>query len=153
MRAHLGPATSSLEAAVAFYGALLAAAPTKRRPGYAKFEPGEPALHLSSNEAAAPLPPRRGGPEHCGLELRSSAEVAATLERMRAAGFGARVEEQSACCYALQDKAWFVDPDGNPWEAFVVVEADVPQRSASGCCGPSSASEPARRSAGCGEAS
>jgi len=26
------------------------------------------------------------------------------------------------CCYALQDKTWVEDPDGNRWEVFVVLE-------------------------------
>ena len=29
-------------------------------------------------------------------------------------------EENTACCYALQDKVWVEDPDGNSWEVFVV---------------------------------
>ena len=37
---------------------------------------------------------------------------------------------------AIQDKVWVVDPDGNSWEVFVVLEADVPQRATVGssCC-------------------
>jgi hypothetical protein len=29
-------------------------------------------------------------------------------------------EDQTDCCYALQDKFWFQDPDGNSWEVFFV---------------------------------
>jgi hypothetical protein len=27
---------------------------------------------------------------------------------------------QTDCCYAVQDKTWVQDPDGNDWEVFVV---------------------------------
>ena len=30
-----------------------------------------------------------------------------------------RVEEQVTCCYAVADKWWAADPDGNEWEFWV----------------------------------
>jgi hypothetical protein len=41
---------------------------------------------------------------------------------------------QTSCCYALQDKAWVRDPDGNEWEVFTVL-ADVEQSNNSCCQG------------------
>jgi hypothetical protein len=32
-----------------------------------------------------------------------------------------------SCCYAVQDKTWVRDPDGNEWEAFVVLEDNLPE--------------------------
>lgn len=29
------------------------------------------------------------------------------------------------CCYAIQDKIWVSDPDGNEWEVFVVNEDNL----------------------------
>jgi hypothetical protein len=40
---------------------------------------------------------------------------------------------QTNCCYALQDKTWVHDPDGNEWEVFVVLEDNLAQTAA--CCG------------------
>lgn len=40
---------------------------------------------------------------------------------------------QTNCCYALQDKTWVNDPDGNEWEVFVVLEDNLPQTAS--CCG------------------
>ena len=42
------------------------------------------------------------------------------------------------CCYAVQDKAWVKDPDGNEWEVFVVKEDDLaePAPAAASCCPP-----------------
>jgi hypothetical protein len=46
------------------------------------------------------------------------------------------------CCYALQDKSWVADPDGNEWEVFVVHQDNLPEKLKSGvpesamaCCG------------------
>ena len=36
------------------------------------------------------------------------------------------------CCYAIQDKSWVNDPDGNEWEVFVVKEDNLPDTSM--CC-------------------
>ena len=46
------------------------------------------------------------------------------------------------CCYANQNKTWVTDPDGNEWEAFVVLRDNLPEEEASAeneaCCAPSS---------------
>jgi hypothetical protein len=47
------------------------------------------------------------------------------------------VEEETTCCYAVQDKVWVSDPDGAPWEVYTVL-ADAPVDSGisgeGGCC-------------------
>ncbi|MDX6558134.1 MAG: hypothetical protein QOF72_1183, partial [Blastocatellia bacterium] len=42
-------------------------------------------------------------------------------------------EMQTTCCYAVQDKTWVSDPDGNEWEAFVVLQDNLSESNA--CCG------------------
>jgi hypothetical protein len=37
-----------------------------------------------------------------------------------------------ACCYAVQDKVWVNDPDGEPWEVYAVLD-DVPETPACTC--------------------
>ncbi|MCA1603188.1 MAG: glyoxalase/bleomycin resistance/dioxygenase family protein, partial [Acidobacteria bacterium] len=37
------------------------------------------------------------------------------------------------CCYATQDKTWVRDPDGNEWEAFVVLRDNLPETAACEC--------------------
>ena len=34
-----------------------------------------------------------------------------------------------SCCYAVQDKTWVKDPDGNEWEVFVVLRRPLPWNS------------------------
>ncbi len=46
-------------------------------------------------------------------------------------------EMQTDCCYALQDKTWITDPDGNAWEVFTVLEnTDGKKDEVSTCCAP-----------------
>jgi hypothetical protein len=45
---------------------------------------------------------------------------------------------RTTCCYALQDKAWVSDPDGNEWEVFVVLEDNLGEAKSNdaSCCTP-----------------
>jgi hypothetical protein len=49
------------------------------------------------------------------------------------------IEEQTTCCYAVQDKVWVSDPDGAPWEVYTVL-ADAPAETGTAgdgsCCVP-----------------
>jgi hypothetical protein len=67
-------------------------------------------------------------------------------------GLVARDEEKTDCCYAVHDKAWVADPDGNSWEVFVVLEDNLPEKAqtASSCCAPAQASLAADTEPGCG---
>ena len=63
-RIHVGLAVSDLERSKRFYQTLFGRAPTKERPGYAKFEPTDPSVNLSLNQAgpgatSKALPPLR----------------------------------------------------------------------------------------------
>jgi catechol 2,3-dioxygenase-like lactoylglutathione lyase family enzyme len=127
MRAHIALASADVEGSIAFYRQLLGQEPSKVREGYAKFEVAEPPLNLTLNYA--PAPTRQISPAHFGVQVKSTGEVMTKLAAMNHAGFPARTEEGVGCCFSIQDKAWFVDPDGNQWEVFVVTEADIPEHS------------------------
>jgi catechol 2,3-dioxygenase-like lactoylglutathione lyase family enzyme len=151
MRAHIALACVDVERSIGFYRELFGQEPTKVREGYAKFEVAEPPLNLTLN--LSPEAPRQAFPAHFGVQVKSTGEVMTKLASMTSAGFGVRTEEGVGCCFAIQDKAWFEDPDGNNWEVFVVTEADIPEHSrpavgaaveavgveaqASPCCAPS----------------
>lgn len=122
-RIHLGLAVRDLERSAAFYQALLGREPTKRRPHYAKFEVGEPPVNLSLNEVTGTTAPSHPV-SHYGIQVKSTAAVQETQQRLTRAGVATRVEEQVTCCYAVQNKIWARDPDGNPWEVYVVLDDD-----------------------------
>lgn len=135
LKPHVSLNVSNIDASVAFYEKAFGVAPTKLRPGYAKFDLAEPSLNLTMVEA-----PRTGvNASHFGIQVASSEDVAVAWTRFKQAGLATRTEENTACCYALQDKVWVEDPDGNAWEVFVVKgEAAVMEEkpSAAGCCVP-----------------
>lgn len=135
LKPHVSLNVSNIEASVAFYEKAFGVKATKRRPGYAKFDLAAPLLNLTMQEA-----PRTGvNASHFGVQVATSEDVAAAWARFKSAGLPTKTEENTECCYALQDKVWVEDPDGNAWEVFVVKgEADVMERKASaeGCCVP-----------------
>ena len=45
------------------------------------------------------------------------------------AGLSTHDEMQTNCCYAIQDKTWVRDPDGNEWEVFVVLKDNLAETS------------------------
>ncbi len=140
-RIHIGFGVADIAASTRFYEALFDTVPSKTRPGYAKFEPADPPLNLSLSERRSSGHRPDGHAGHFGVQVKTPEAVAAAIERLRAAGLEVKVEESTTCCYAVQDKAWVTDPDGNAWEVFVVTEADAGVRrdADSQCCQPAGA--------------
>jgi catechol 2,3-dioxygenase-like lactoylglutathione lyase family enzyme len=135
VKPHISLNISNIDASVAFYESVFGTPATKRRPGYAKFDLASPSLNLTMQEA-----PRTGvNASHFGVQVASSEDVAAAWTRFKEAGLKTLTEDNTECCYALQDKVWVEDPDGNFWEVFVVkadVSAMQTPMSKSGCCVP-----------------
>lgn len=102
----------------------------KPRMGYAKFDVQNPPLNFVLNE----VPYTDGGSlSHLGIQVASTEDVLKTRERWIAEGLLTVDEMKVDCCYALQDKTWARDPDGNEWEVFVVLENTEPTGDACGC--------------------
>ena len=146
IKPHVSLNVSDIDRSVAFYERAFGVAASKRRPGYAKFDLDSPALNLSMQQAA-----RTGvNASHFGVQVASSADVTEARRRFEAAGLTTATEENTACCYALQDKVWIEDPDGNAWEVFVVKQdAPVMKDSASACCSPLAETASSDRSDSC----
>lgn len=130
LKAHLSLNVRNVEASIQFYRKMLGIEPSKVRRGYAKFDVQNPPLNLALNEAPVSS---RGALSHLGIQLASTADVLAMKEMWKAAGLSTHDEMQTNCCYAVQDKSWVHDPDGNEWEAFVVLQDNLMESSA--CCG------------------
>ena len=78
-----------------------------------------------------------GALSHLGLQVGSTDDVLAMRLRWAEAGLVTRDEMKTDCCYATQDKTWVHDPDGNEWEAFVVLKDNLPESAGattSTCC-------------------
>jgi catechol 2,3-dioxygenase-like lactoylglutathione lyase family enzyme len=132
-RVQLALNVSDLDAAVGFYTKLFQTAPAKIRPGYANFAIVEPPLKLILIEGAG----TPGSLNHLGIEVMSVPEVTDASDRLTSAGLVERVEKESTCCYAVQDKVWTADPDGAPWEVYTVLaDADTMLPPGSDCCAP-----------------
>ena len=132
-RIHMGLAVKSLERSLAFYRTLFGQEPTKTRPGYAKFEVAEPPVNLALNAVGGTTGPNNPV-AHFGIQVKSVAVVGAVARRLREAGLATRDEENVTCCYAVQNKVWATDPDGNKWEVYVVLDDARLHSARSACC-------------------
>jgi catechol 2,3-dioxygenase-like lactoylglutathione lyase family enzyme len=122
LKAHLALNVHNVERSIEFYQKMLGIEPGKVRTGYAKFDVQNPPLNLTLNEYGFA---ERGALSHLGIQVASTDDVLAIREKWIAAGLLTRDEMQTSCCYALQDKTWVRDPDGNEWEVFVVLEDNL----------------------------
>ena len=143
MRPHLSLDVRNVPVSVEFYQKVFGVAPQKQTTDYAKFDLTAPALNfslVSSTEKVSRV-------NHLGIEVESVDAIAGWKQRLQEQGILEKVVEDVACCFARQDKLWFTDPDGNPWEVFTVHEqlAVEGPLARSGCCVPKEkgASEPA----------
>ncbi|MEU5607703.1 ArsI/CadI family heavy metal resistance metalloenzyme [Streptomyces sparsogenes] len=136
-RVQLALRVADLEGSIAFYSKLFGTEPAKRRDGYANFAITEPPLKLVLIEGQAGEETRL---DHLGVEVSSTEEVTAATTRLKEAGLATFEENDTSCCYALQDKTWVHGPGKEPWEVYVVkADADTLGKSADStpeaCCG------------------
>ncbi|MGH7608294.1 MAG: ArsI/CadI family heavy metal resistance metalloenzyme [Gemmatimonadales bacterium] len=123
MKMHVALNTPRFDESVRFYRSFLGLEPVKLKPGYAKFDVPEPALNLTLNASTGIASP--GALNHLGIQVASTAAVQAAAQRLAAEGLATFEEENTDCCYALQDKVWVTDPNGYRWEVFVVKVGDT----------------------------
>lgn len=164
-RVQLALRVADLESSITFYSALFGAEPAKRRPGYANFAIAEPPLKLVLLEGEAGEDTVM---DHLGVEVTSTDEVIDARDRFVEAGLATFEENDTECCYALQDKVWVHGPGTEPWEVYVVkadadglgksaadtsaagtttpeaaeseaAESETAESEAGGCCAPKSA--------------
>ena len=130
LKAHLALNVRNVQNSTEFYRKMLGIEPMKVRKGYAKFDVQNPPLNLTLNEVPFS---NRGALSHLGIQVASTNDVLAQRARWSEAGLITRDEMQTNCCYAMQDKTWVHDPDGNEWEAFVVLKDNLAETTV--CCG------------------
>jgi len=139
-RVQLALNVADIDEAITFYSKLFATEPAKVRPGYANFAIADPPLKLVLIEDANQTP---GTLNHLGVEVPTTDEVTVAQARLAGEGLATALEEETSCCYAVQDKVWVDGPGGEPWEIYTVLsDTEMPAgqlRSAapgeSACCG------------------
>ena len=134
LKAHISINVRNVERSIAFYRQMLGIEPSKVRTGYAKFDVQNPPLNLALNEVSDLA--GAGALSHLGFQVASTDDVLAFRKSWAEAGLITRDEMNTNCCYANQNKTWVKDPDGNEWEAFVVLKDNLPEQavSAVACC-------------------
>lgn len=141
MKAHLAINVASVEKSVEFYKKLFGIEPSKVRNGYAKFDVANSPLNFSLNEVRVES---AGALSHMGIQVASTDDVVKVREQWLQSGLLTRDEINTDCCYAVQDKTWVRDPDGNEWEVFVVLQDNLPEKNTGGqCCAPVTKAEDA----------
>jgi catechol 2,3-dioxygenase-like lactoylglutathione lyase family enzyme len=133
MKAHVAIYVKDIVMSTEFYRSLFGIEPARVRARYAKFDVANPPLNFSLHERANV---ERGNLSHLGIQVGSTEEVMAWRQRWVERGLLPRDEMQTTCCFAVQDKTWVRDPDGNEWEVFVVLEDHLPEKkgATSSCC-------------------
>ena len=136
-RVQLALNVGNLDEAIAFYTKLFQTEPAKVREGYANFAIAEPPLKLVLI-AGGGTP---GTMNHVGVEVETTDEVTAAIARAQGDDLGTDVQENTACCYAVQDKVWIQGPD-IAWEIYTVL-GDAPDMACMPTgCDTTSVSEP-----------
>jgi catechol 2,3-dioxygenase-like lactoylglutathione lyase family enzyme len=134
LKPHVSINVRNVTESIEFYRKMLGIEPSKVRTGYAKFDVQNPPLNLALNEVPFN---ERGALSHLGIQVGSTDDVLAVRTRWIDEGLITRDEMRTDCCYAIQDKTWVTDPDGNEWEVFVVLEDNLPETQQTiNCCAP-----------------
>lgn len=120
MKSHLSFYVSDIQKSTDFYTRFFGVEAVKTKPDYAKFELNDPALVLSLVQNSQRV---SAGFGHTGIVVDSPEAVQAWQTAVQERGLDiALVENQTRCCYALQDKFWVHDPDGVQWEVYTFHE-------------------------------
>jgi len=125
-RVQLALNVADLDASIEFYTKLFQTPPTKIRDGYANFAIADPPLKLILFTGMG----EPGSLNHIGVEVETPEEVGAVIARTTEIGLQQEVQDNTSCCFAVQDKTWVKGPD-NDWEFYTVL-GDAPSMS----CGP-----------------
>jgi catechol 2,3-dioxygenase-like lactoylglutathione lyase family enzyme len=135
LKAHLAINVRDVGQSIHFYRKMFGIEPSKVRTGYAKFDVQNPPLNFTLNQVPFT---DAGALSHMGIQVASTADVHAIRQQWEEAGLFTRDEMHTDCCFATQDKTWVRDPDGNEWEAFVVLVDNLPEQPSQGeaCCAP-----------------
>jgi catechol 2,3-dioxygenase-like lactoylglutathione lyase family enzyme len=148
-RLHVHVGVDNIDRSIAFYSTLFAAAPTVRKPDYAKWMLDDPRVNFAISHRG-----EGGGVRHLGIQVENGDELKEVYARLNEADGPTLEEGATTCCYAKSEKTWIADPQGVAWETFLTtgesttygggVDAAAPESHAAtkppACCNPSQSS-------------
>ena len=147
-RLHVHVSVRDLDASVRFYSQLFAAAPSMRKPDYAKWMLEDPRVNFAISQRDG-----KPGVQHLGIQVEDRTELAEVYERLRSAEGPVIEEGETTCCYAHSEKSWIDDPQGVQWETFLTtgqstvygtdeIRPKSVKLSEAPCCAPTCCSSP-----------
>lgn len=131
-RTHISLYVKDVNKTIAFYDQFFNQPAAKVKSDYAKYELDAPALTISFIEN----PEKAHAVGHFGIQVKTKEELKEKLDLAQANGLVQLEENETACCYAVQDKFWVNDPDGYEWEVYRFI-SDVEKndkRQVATCC-------------------
>jgi len=133
MRLQLAINVRNIEEAVNYYSKLFDTEPHKRREGYANFAINNPPLKLVLIES----PNADERINHLGVEVDQNEGLELVKKRLEHDGIGDKIEDQTTCCFATQNKVWSTEPQGLRWEWYTITDDNPNEASSttsSVCC-------------------
>ncbi|MEK6593848.1 MAG: ArsI/CadI family heavy metal resistance metalloenzyme [Pseudomonadota bacterium] len=112
-RFHMHMAVENIDQNVKFYSTLFGAAPTVRKPDYAKWMLEDPRVNFAISARGA-----KPGLDHVGIQVDNETELADIHSQLARADQDMLAQEGTSCCYAKSNKYWVQDPQGIAWEAY-----------------------------------
>jgi catechol 2,3-dioxygenase-like lactoylglutathione lyase family enzyme len=106
-RFHVHAHVEDLDASIAFYSRMFAAAPTRVESDYAKWMLEDPRINFAISTRGG-----KPGVDHLGFQTDSAEELAELKARASAADLALFDEGETTCCYASSEKHWITDPQG-----------------------------------------
>lgn len=129
---HIGINVTNLEKSMLFYQKVFGVEPVKAKEDYAKFLLENPRLNFTLNVRDIVT---GNQVNHFGFQVGTGEEIHFHKAQLEKEGFFTRDEMDTTCCYAVQDKFWLTDPDGNEWEFFFTkADRDTHKIEAACCC-------------------
>ncbi len=112
-RFHVHVSVADLDQSIGFYSTLFGAAPSVRKPDYAKWMLDDPRVNFAISTRSS-----QHGVNHLGIQVESAEGLQSIRDRLVQADRAVIDEKATTCCYAQSDKHWATDPQGVAWETF-----------------------------------
>jgi len=114
-RVHISLNVFDLEKSKDFYSRMLNNQPTFEKEGYVQWKLNDPSINLViESSLAMPF-----GLSHFGMEINDAESLKSIYSNVKDGGFPSTTLDDTQCCYANSEKAWFLDPSNIRWETFL----------------------------------